>query len=197
VPDEDKTFAELVARTRRGDNEAAGELARLYEQDILLVARLCLGAALRPYVDSMDLVQSVHHSLLLGLRQNKFSLSTPGDLVALALTLVRRKVARRWRRSERQRRFDRGTDEAPLPPALAELESRLPGPEETAQYNDALVQLRGHLDPLDRQVIELRLEGHSTAEVARRLGLDADVLRVRLSRLRQALRGTGELSQWL
>jgi RNA polymerase sigma-70 factor (ECF subfamily) len=45
--------------------------------------------------------------------------------------------------------------------------------------------------------VELRLQGYSTADAARELGLDADVLRVRLSRLRQRLRAGGVLTEWL
>lgn len=45
--------------------------------------------------------------------------------------------------------------------------------------------------------MDLRLQGHSTAETARQLGLDTDVLRVQLGRLRQRLRACGILDEWL
>ena len=62
-----------------------------------IVAHFLLSRDLRPYLDSLDLVQSVHKSLLLGLRSDKFDISNPEKLVALALTMVRRKAARHWR----------------------------------------------------------------------------------------------------
>jgi RNA polymerase sigma-70 factor (ECF subfamily) len=71
------------------------------------------------------------------------------------------------------------------------------GPAEVAEYNDTLKYLYSKLEEKDRQVVDLRLQGYSTAEVARRLGLDADVLRVRLSRLRRRLRDSNLLAQWL
>ncbi len=49
----------------------------------------------------------------------------------------------------------------------------------------------------NRRVVELRLLGFSTAEVARKLGLDADVLRVRLSRMRRRLRDKQVILDWL
>ena len=49
---------------------------------------MLLGPALRPYLDSLDLVQSVHRSLLLGLRQEKYDISSPDQIIALAVTLV-------------------------------------------------------------------------------------------------------------
>src|SRR5437867_9177692 len=111
VPDTANDFAALLARARGGDRQALEQLAQQYEFKVRLVARYLLGPALRPYLDSMDLVQSVHRSLLLGLRQDKFDISTPENLMALALTLVRRKAARQWRHLRRQRRLDSGSAE--------------------------------------------------------------------------------------
>src|SRR5438132_13964466 len=98
-------FPALLARARQGDRGALTQLAQQYESKVRLVARVQLGPALRPYLDSVDLVQSVHRSLLLGLRENKFEIATPTQLLALALTMVRRKVARHWRRMQRQQRL--------------------------------------------------------------------------------------------
>ena len=49
------------------------------------------------------------------------------------------------------------------------------------------------LSQREQQVIELKLDGFTTAEIARELDLDADVLRVQLSRLRKRLRDKGVL----
>ena len=85
------SFAVLFSRARQHDPEAVSELCRQYEPRVRLVARVLLGPALRPALDSMDLVQSVHRSLLIGIREEKFDVSTPENLIALALTLLRRK----------------------------------------------------------------------------------------------------------
>src|SRR5262245_2403719 len=104
----DPTFADLLKRARDGDGAALGQLARTYEGDLRIAARVHLGQALRPYLDSLDLVQSVHRSLMIGLRTDKVDVSNPGALIALALTMVRRKVARQWRRHRRQIRLAGG-----------------------------------------------------------------------------------------
>src|SRR5262245_57385672 len=104
MPDTAGEFEDLLVRARGGDREALAQLATKYEPKVRLVARVLLGPALRTHLDSLDLVQSVHKSLLIGLRQNRFDLATPENLMALALTLVRRKVARQWRRIRRQQR---------------------------------------------------------------------------------------------
>jgi RNA polymerase sigma-70 factor (ECF subfamily) len=45
--------------------------------------------------------------------------------------------------------------------------------------------------------MQMRLNGYSTAEAARELGADPDIVRVQLSRLRQRLHRAGILSEWL
>ncbi len=193
-----ENFADLLSRARQGDEQALRGLAEQYEREVRIVARVQLGPALRPYLDSIDLVQSVHRSLLMGIRQNRFDISSPSHLIALALTLVRRKVARHWRRLQRQQRLSLGpADRAALPDLLATLSTAEADPAQAAQLRDALRQLWDHIDDAEKRVMELRLQGFSTVEIARQLGLDADVLRVRLSRLRQRLRAKGVLAEWL
>jgi DNA-directed RNA polymerase specialized sigma24 family protein len=119
------SFAALFSRARQRDPAALSELCRQYEPRLRVVARVLLGPALRPALDSMDLVQSVHRSLLIGIREEKFDISTPEKLIGLALTLLRRKVARLWRRLQRQQRLASGGSSIDLlPTILAELTTR-------------------------------------------------------------------------
>jgi RNA polymerase sigma-70 factor (ECF subfamily) len=193
MPTPDPPFAELLDRARRGDAAAFDRIARLYETDLLIAARVHLGPALRPYLDSVDLVQSVHRSLLVGLRNDKFAVTDPGGLLALALTMVRRKVARQWRRHRRQ---VRPAGEHP-PDVLATLSRKSVNPAAVAEVRDALTRLWAELDPDDQAVLELRLEGFSTAEAAGRLGRTPEALRVRLHRLRKRLEAEHVLTDWL
>jgi RNA polymerase sigma-70 factor (ECF subfamily) len=191
-------FAELLARASQGDALAQHELTRQYESELRMVARARLGPALRPYLDTVDLVQSVHKSLLLGLRHDKFDISSPQKLVALALEMLRRKLGRHWRRERRRQRPGPGEgDGDELSRLLADFCSPEPDPAQAAALAEARDRLCRALNETERRMILLRLEGHSTAEVARQLGLDANVLRVRLSRLRQRLRERGVLTDWL
>jgi len=191
-------FHALLERGRQGDQDALLDLARQYEFKVRLVARYLLGPALRPYLDSMDLVQSVHRSLLLGLRQDKFDLSSPENLMALALTLVRRKAARQWRRLQRQRRLESGSAErSGLPELLMSLSCPQPDPARTAAFHDQVEHLCRNLDEAERRVLELRLQGYSAAEIAAQLGVNVNALYVRLTRLRQRMRKTGVLEDWL
>lgn len=189
----DPGFDELLARARSGDADAIEQLARLYEPDLRIAARVHLGSALRPYLDSMDLVQSVHRSLMVGLHNNKFAVNDPRSLLALALTMVRRKVARQWRRHRRQ---VRSKVEQPAD-VLATLCRRSVNPAQEAEVRDALARLWRELDDDDRAFLELRLEGLSTAEAAVRLSKTPESLRVRLHRLRKRLEAEQVLTEWL
>jgi RNA polymerase sigma-70 factor (ECF subfamily) len=131
-----------------------------------------------------------------GLRGGRFDLATPDNLVALAVTMVRRKAARHWRRLRRQRRLD-GDPGADLPSLLTSLSSPQPDPAGAAQFADAVRHLCASLDETGRRLLELRLDGYSTAEVAAELGLSDVALRVRMTRLRQRLRAAGVLDDWL
>lgn len=187
-----ESFAELLDRARGGDEAAIARVVGRYENIIRRAARGRLGPALRPTLDSMDIVQSVHKSLLLGLRFNKFDIGSPEQLVALAMRIVQRKVARQWRRASR--RPPPGIGDAEVLDALPD---RTDDPTTKVGGNERVRQLLADLEPTDRQLVELRLAGHSTAEVARRLGVDAAMLRVRLARLRKRLRDSGLLDDWL
>lgn len=196
MPQPDSEFAALLDAARGGDEGAIARLVTNYEQEVRLVARMRLGAALRPYLDSLDLVQSVHRSLMVGLRQGRFDISTPDRLIALAITIVRRKVARQWRHLRRQERLEGRAVSDSVPDLLAQLQGGA-DPSETAALNDQMQRLWQQLDPVERRLVELRIEGQTTADAAREMGVDPDVLRVKLSRLRQRLKSLNLLTDWI
>ena len=80
---------------------------------------------------------------------------------------------------------------------LADLTTPEAGPAELAQYRDQVEQLCRQLDATERHVLALRLDGYTTAEIAQQLGLNHITLRVRLTRLRERLRSSGVLHDWL
>lgn len=197
MPPSASDFELLLSAARTGDPGAMEQLVRQYESELRIVARLRLGAALRPHLDSIDLVQSVHRSLLIGLRDNRFDISSPERLIALALTIVRRKVAKHWRHLKRQQRLSGSDDSSSdLVGTLLSLQSRSDISQEHNR-RDQLERLMKELDPIETQLIQLRIEGFSTIEAATTLGVDPDVLRVKLSRLRKRLREKGFEDDWM
>jgi RNA polymerase sigma-70 factor (ECF subfamily) len=201
VPEPPATdFADLLTRAAAGDDRALDALVSQYEPKVRMVARVLLGPALRPYLDSVDLAQSVHKSIVTGLRENKFEFAGPDQLVGLALTILRRKAAKHWRHLQRQRRLSgdgtqRSRDD--LPDVLAALSSGGTDPAAEAQYRDHLDQLCGHLDENERKILDLRLEGYTPSEIADLIGVSRVALRVRLTRLRQRLHAAEVVTDWL
>jgi RNA polymerase sigma-70 factor (ECF subfamily) len=189
-------FADLVSRAARGDPGALDTLVRQYEPKVRLVARVLLGPALRPYLDSVDLTQSVHKSIFVGLRDEKFQIAGPEQLVALALTVLRRKAARHWRHLQRQQRLSGAGGEG-VAPGLADPVGTGLDPADEAQFRDQAERLCTHLDEVERRILDLRLEGHSSPEIAALTGLSPVNVRVRMTRLRQRLHAAGVLADWL
>jgi RNA polymerase sigma-70 factor (ECF subfamily) len=195
MPEPDQSFADLLHLARAGDQAALEQLARTYEDDVRIAARVHLGPALRPYLDSLDLVQSVHRSLLLGLRNDKFDVTNPASLIALALTMVRRKVSRQWRRHRRQLRLEPGDADAPID-VLTTLSNRSATPQQASALRDAMARLWRELDAEDRRYLDLLLHGWSSVEAAELMGKTPGALRVRLHRLRKRLEEEGVLADW-
>ena len=181
----DTDFADLVARVKAGDDLAMKELMRQYEGVLLRTASALVGRNLQSSIDSVDLVQSVQLMLWLGLRTGKFSIATPKHWLALATLMLRRKVARHCRKVPPQLHV---TIDGSLSDTLTELAIFTPpgdsDPGRAVEFDDLAENLLGQLDGLDREMLRLRFQGYSTADVARKLNLDAGVLRVRLGRLR-------------
>lgn len=192
------SFSEFLEKARAGDDDALNEIARTYEPDLRIAARVHLGPALRPYLDSIDLVQSVHRSLIRGLRDDRLQPGDSAALIALALTMVRRKVARQWRRHRRQMRIDSRLDpHENTNDVLSTLTGRVAEPGRTVAGKDAIDNLFQQLDAADRQLLELRLQGWNTAEAAQQTGQTPEALRIRLHRLRKRLAEEGIGSEWL
>ncbi len=190
-------FNEMLQRARLGDQTAMARLVEQYEPEVRIVARVRLGGPLRPYLDSVDLVQSVHRSLMMGLRNDRFDISSPEKLVALAMTIVRRKIARHWRKLQRQSRLSGVVTPDELPNVMAALASPAADAEIQTDVTDQLQQLFHRLDEKEQRIIMLRFEGHRTAEVAKMIGMEPDHLRVKLLRLRRRIKDLNVWADWI
>ena len=187
-------FADLLERIRQGDREALGKLLSDYEPALRRFARSHLGPTLRPYADSLDLVQSVHKSLMIALWSDRYEFSSPEKLPALAKTILQRKVAHLAERMGRQQRT--GGDDA-HPGLLHSLPSSETDPAEAAGFHNALEHICRQLNERERPILRLLLQGHTRKEIALALGEDPHAFRVYWGRVRERLRASGTLDAWL
>jgi RNA polymerase sigma factor (sigma-70 family) len=188
APDE---FAKLLARVRGGDEAATAELVQRYERAVLRSVRSRLSQSMRGVLDSMDVMQSVHRSLLTGVKNERFQFTTPQQLIGLAVVLVQRKVARHWRKLKRLPTISGNLNDSSSGESLDTIASDESAPSEIATANDLLERLLSQLNEFDRQLVQLKLNGHSSAESAAILSRDPAFIRMRWSRLRQFLRQCG------
>jgi RNA polymerase sigma factor (sigma-70 family) len=175
---QNEDFAGLVARARQGDREAMAHLLAECEPEIRRVARSRLGPALRARIGSQDLVQSVQRTLIRCLRQNKFTFTGPKDLAALAVDMLKKRVAREAARHQREKEILQ---------LRANLLARA-DPERAAELAREVMHLLETVKGVDQQILILHLQGYTTAEMAGKLNLKPDSLRVRRGRLFRKLR---------
>lgn len=186
-PDLPDDFDNLLARIRGGDESACAELFNRYERAVIRAVRARLSNRMRRFLDSIDVAQSVHRSLLIGVRDQRFQFSHPAQLMALAVVLVQRKVARQWRKVKHYPAESLNDS----PNLRAENQQKQAEPSGILEADELLTQFLSRLDDLDRRLIQLKLDGNSSAEIATTLGLDSAFIRMRWSRLRSHLRGSG------
>lgn len=191
-------FSELLHRATSGDTEAQQAICGKYERQVRIVARVLLGPQLRTHLDSTDLMQSVHHCLLLGIKDKRFDISSPQKLIALACTLARRKVARKWRLHRRQISHGPAAGESSyISSVLTSIANPHEGPAEVAQFNDQLLQLCDRMNLIERKMLQMRLDGYTNGEIADELEIHPAAIRVRWTRLKQRLEAAGVFSDWL
>jgi RNA polymerase sigma-70 factor (ECF subfamily) len=183
---------ELMARWRNGDQQAAGELFGRYAERLLALARSRLAAWLSRHVDPEDVVQSAYRSFFTGARAGRYALGRSGDLwrllVAITLhklqhqvehhTAGKRAGARDCSRGEEDQSF--GVQEEVL--------AREPTPAEAAALADTLAQLLRGLEPLERRMVELRLQGCRLDEIASDVQRSERTVRRLLERVKERMR---------
>src|SRR5262245_21584301 len=88
----DDQSGNLLARWRKGDQEAATELFRRYAGRLIALARSRLPAKLTPRVDPEDVVQSVYRRFFADARDGRFELQRGGDLWRLLVVITLQKL---------------------------------------------------------------------------------------------------------
>jgi RNA polymerase sigma-70 factor (ECF subfamily) len=161
---------DLLARWRAGDQQAAAELVGRYADRLLALARSQLPSKLARRVDAEDVVQSVYRSLFTGAREGLPDVQRGGDLWGLLVTITLRKIYDQVERNAAGKRavsrdVSFGTEDSLLrlqPDVLAQY----PSPLAAVALADELEKIMRSLDPLERRMFELRLQGFKLEEIA-------------------------------
>jgi RNA polymerase sigma-70 factor (ECF subfamily) len=163
------------------------EVLEQYTHRLLELARRRLPDKVRARVDPEDVVQSVYRSFFRRLNAGQFNFDESGDVWRLLAAMTFHKAQKKSRFHQQQRRDVRR--ETPMATdASAEQNDQvfaeaIPGPEEAVILFDCLEQLLKQVPDSYRDIVVLRMEGHSIADIALRIGRSQRTVLRALARL--------------
>jgi RNA polymerase sigma-70 factor (ECF subfamily) len=171
MPAED-SFADVMARLRVGDEEAAAQVFRRFTHRLIALARAHLDGRLRQKVDPEDVLQSAYKSFFLRHADGELALGGWDGLWALLALITARKCGRYAQRFHAARRDVRaevapagGADES----GVVEAFSDEPSPAEAVMLSELVEQLLRDLGERDGAILTLALQGYSAAEISAQL----------------------------
>jgi RNA polymerase sigma-70 factor (ECF subfamily) len=185
----DLCFAELLRRVRQGDEQAAADLVRLYLPALQRLARVRLRSLqLQRLYDADDLCQSVLLAFFPRVLAGRYQLDSATDLLRLLSTMLRNKLLSHVESQQAGRRDRRRLANDPV----EERQLAAPGetPSQAVANRELLVETRRRLSDDERELLELREQGHDWAAIARALGGSPEALRKKLCRALARVRAT-------
>jgi RNA polymerase sigma factor (sigma-70 family) len=191
----DHVSADLLARWQTGDQQAAGELFGRYAQRLVALARGRLSTPLSRRIDPEDVVQSAYRSFFADVREGRFDFRGGDQLWQLLVVITLHKLQEQVQRSSAQKRAL--SRERPLGDAqslrslAAHVRAHQPSPVEAVALVEEVEHLMRQLGPLQRRMLELRLQGHSVDEIATATGRTERTVRRVLDQVKAMLRPEG------
>jgi RNA polymerase sigma factor (sigma-70 family) len=187
----DAPSAELMALWRGGDQQAAEILFRRYVGRLLALARSQMSAWLARHIDAEDAVQSAYRSFFDGALAGRYVLRRNGDLWRLLSAITVHKVQHQVERHTAGKRsvaLERHFGgESSLFELQGQMLAREPTPEQAAALADTLEEVFRGLEPLERRMVELRLQGFGLDEIAADVRRSERTVRRLLERVKERL----------
>jgi RNA polymerase sigma factor (sigma-70 family) len=184
----DASITQWIAGLKDGRESAAELLWKLYFDRLVGLARTKLAAATRRLADEEDVALSAFKSLCLGAAQGRFSeLRDRDNLWPLLVVLTVRKSQDLVKHERRQKRGGNHAASASRREIdIENLLSREPTPELSAMLAENCERLLERLNPAQRQIAQLKLEGHTNAEIAAQLAVGLRTVERRLDTIRKS-----------
>lgn len=164
------SFRELIRATRNGDESAAERIVNEFTGPLVAMARRQIGERLAARVEAEDIVQSMYRSLFVRMRDGEYELGSGSDLWKLVVTMTLNKVRRKAkfhstqkRGTQKEQRLTSGDGQ--IDPVGAD-----PAPEDIVELVDTLQSFVSGVNPRERPILELRLQGLATNEIAQETG---------------------------
>lgn len=177
---------DLIRRLRSGSDTAAREVFDRYVERLLLLSKRRIGQRMNSRVDPEDVVQSVFRTFFTRMKKDQFEVGAEDDLFKLLVRITVHKTLRQiahHKAAKRDPSQEAGHGDDAHEMLMQAMDSE-PSPETVVTFMDQLEHFLGRLPPQDRQILELRVQGFSTDEIAEQIGsYDRKVRRV-LERIR-------------
>jgi RNA polymerase sigma-70 factor (ECF subfamily) len=163
---------DLVARFKAGSESAATDLFERYCEKLMGLARRRIGQRMASRIDPEDVIQSAFRTFFSRVRNDEFTFEGASDLFKLLVRLTVNKTLRRIAHHRAAKR-DPGKEAAQrstTDDVFRNLTTGEPTPDVEVALLDQFEQFLGQFSVFDRKVLEMKLHGHSTAEIATALG---------------------------
>jgi RNA polymerase sigma-70 factor (ECF subfamily) len=168
----DRPLDSLLKRLASGDGAAAESVFLAYEPYLRMVVRRQLSAGLRAKFDSVDIVQSVWADLLDRFRDSKCSFRDADHLRAFLVRVTRNRFVDRLRQHRNALEHERPLSDGEL--ECLPSDGRV---SEVAQADELWGQMLSVCPPAHSELLRLKRQGLSLAEIAQRTGLHASSVR--------------------
>jgi RNA polymerase sigma factor (sigma-70 family) len=185
MSDHPSTFSELMDRLEKGSQDAAWELIEVYGPHVQRYVRRTLTSDLRSKFDSIDFAQVVWASFFREPQRIR-QLTTPQQLLAYLASMARNKVI-----DESRRRLDSQKHDVRREVSLEQtdfegqrsLHSHDPSPSSVAVARERWSRLVDSQPEDVRRILELRFQGETYDEIARRMQVNERTVRRAIARL--------------
>lgn len=163
---------DLVSNYQAGSESAARDLFDKYCERLMKLAKRRIGQRMASRFDPEDVIQSAFRTFFTRVKNDEFTFEAEDDLFKLLVRLTVRKTLRRIehhsaaKRNPNSEAAQRTDDVEPF----SLIASRAVTPDMEVALIDEFQLFIGDLPELDRKVIELKIQGYTTVEIAEKVG---------------------------
>ena len=163
---------DLVSDYQAGSESAARDLFDKYCERLMKLAKRRIGQRMASRFDPEDVIQSAFRTFFTRVKNDEFTFEAEDDLFKLLVRLTVRKTLRRIEHHNAAKRnpnleaAQRTDDVEPF----SLVASHTVTPDMEVALIDEFQDFIGNLPELDRKVIELKIQGYSTVEIAEQVG---------------------------
>lgn len=176
----------ILSMFRAGNEQAARELYERYVDRLLALARKRISQRMASRVDPEDIVQSVFRTFFGRVKKGQFRIADQDDLCKLLVRITVHKTLRQvafHKAAKRDPSLEAGQDGYSAE-GIQRVHDDEPGHEDAVAFLDQLEDFLAQLRPEERQILEMRMQGYSNDEIAKKLNIYDRKIRRTIERIR-------------